>query len=130
MNFNSMMRIYTDDRDTSDNPITVGYKGQTIDLASFYVPYVPLQYGGAVPLNKTTNGMLYYNIGDDKLTYDFSETPEYINQGISALHSWMFRHCLNTPTTIIEEMDSNDGRMHYVAEFTLKDLVLFKLAWL
>lgn len=133
MNLNSMMKIYTNERDTSAEPITVGYKGvvQETFKAGFYCPYIPLTSTGVMMFPTTTNGMLYYKLREDGRTYDFTEVKEYENQAFSKLHTWMEAYCPNAITSIVEEVDAKDGRMHYVVEFTLpKEQVLFKLTWL
>ncbi len=42
------MKVYLDELSNDDSPVLIGYKGRTVEAASFYCPYVPLTTYGVV----------------------------------------------------------------------------------
>lgn len=45
---NNSMRVYVDQYASDDTPVLVGYKGNEMDAAAFYCPYVPLTSSGVL----------------------------------------------------------------------------------
>ena len=45
---NNLMRVYVDQYASDATPVLVGYKGNEMDAAAFYCPYVPLTSSGVV----------------------------------------------------------------------------------
>ena len=45
---NNSMRVYVDQYASDATPVLVGYKGNEMDAAAFYCPYVPLTSSGVV----------------------------------------------------------------------------------
>lgn len=45
---NNSMRVYVDQYASDDTPVLIGYKGNEMDAAAFYCPYVPLTSSGVL----------------------------------------------------------------------------------